>query len=169
MTSQNNQKKPLTLTGFRALNGEYDQLMRVERPRVVTGVTNAAAEGDRSENAEYIYGKKRLREIDKRASYLASLLKDVEVVDPSHLNGTKVVFGATVVVRDGDAKTTKRWQIVGEGESDTAKGTISFKSPMGRALLGKSVGDVVTIERPIGEVDVEICEIWFGTLRIAGG
>lgn len=158
------EKKPMTLQGYRTLLKERDQLAREERPRVVQGVANAAAEGDRSENAEYIYGKKRLREIDKRLGYLSSLLDDVEIVDPASLQGTKVCFGSTVViVEDGGA--TKKWQIVGEGESDTAHGSISWKSPMARALLGKQVGDVVTVERPAGEIEVEVVELWFGTRK----
>jgi transcription elongation factor GreB len=155
-------KRPLTLQGYRALLAEHEQLHKVERPRVVTGVTNAAAEGDRSENAEYIYGKKRLREIDKRLQYLSSLLTDVEIIDPANLQGDKVCFGATVVIQEAAATTTKKWQIVGEGESDTSKGTISWKSPMAKALIGKKVGELVTVERPAGEVDVEVIELWFG-------
>lgn len=159
------QKKPLTLPGYRGLLAEYEQLSKVERPRVVVGVTNAAAEGDRSENAEYIYGKKRLREIDKRLQYLSSLLGDVEIVDPSTLSGDSVCFGCTVVIEEGSG-AVKKWQIVGEGESDTAQGTISWKSPMARALLGKRAGDVVTVERPAGEIEVEVREIWFGERRV---
>lgn len=161
-------KKPLTLAGYRVLLAEHEQLHKVERPRVVIGVTNAAAEGDRSENAEYIYGKKRLREIDKRLQYLASLLGDVEIVDPSTLSGTKVCFGSTVVLLDDEGENRKKWQIVGEGESDTAKGTISWQSPVARAVLGKEVGDVVTVDRPAGEIELEIAELWFGTRRIDG-
>jgi transcription elongation factor GreB len=160
------QKKPLTLRGYRVLMAEHEQLTKVERPRVVVGVTNAAAEGDRSENAEYIYGKKRLREIDKRLQYLASLLGDVEIVDPATLSGDKVCFGATVVIEE-DGGAIKKWQIVGEGESDTAQGTISWKSPMARALLGKRVGDSVVVERPAGEVEVEVRELWFGERRVS--
>lgn len=159
------QKKPLTLQGYRTLLAEHDQLSRVERPKVVQGVSNAAAEGDRSENAEYIYGRKRLREIDKRLAYLASLLKDVDIIDPAQLFGDKVVFGATVVIEEDGGKV-KKWQIVGEGESDSAAGTISWKSPMGRALINKRVGDVVTVERPAGELEVEVKELWFGPRRI---
>lgn len=159
-------KKPMTLTGFRALSKEHDELLRVERPKVVQGVSNAAAEGDRSENAEYIYGRKRLREIDKRLSYLSSLLKDVDIVDPGGLTGTKVCFACTVVIEE-DGGAQKKWQIVGEGESDTARGSISWKSPMARALLGKAVGDVVTVERPAGDIDVEVIEVWFGARKIA--
>ena len=158
-------KKPLTLPGYRALLAEHEELAKVERPRVVIGVTNAAAEGDRSENAEYIYGKKRLREIDKRLQYLSSLLGDVEIVDPVTLTGDKVCFGSTVVIDEGSGKT-KRWQIVGEGESDTAKGTISWRSPMAKALLGKHVGDIATVDRPAGEIEVEIKELWFADRRV---
>lgn len=159
-------KKPLTLPGYRLLMAEHEQLTKVERPRVVVGVTNAAAEGDRSENAEYIYGKKRLREIDKRLQYLSSLLGDVEIIDPVTLSGTKVCFGSTVVIAE-DGKPNKKWQIVGEGESDTAQGTISWKSPMAKALLGKFVGDVVTVDRPAGEVEIEIVELWFADKKVA--
>ena len=153
-------KRPMTAAGFRTLSREYEELMNVERPKVVAGVANAAAEGDRSENAEYIYGKKRLREIDKRLQYLGKLLKDVEVVDPSTLRGDKVCFGATVVIEDDDGKRAK-WTIVGEGEADTRQGTISWQSPMARALLGKKVGEVVTVDRPAGEIDVEIVGLEF--------
>jgi transcription elongation factor GreB len=159
-------KKPLTLQGYRALLAEHEELAKNERPRVVQAVANAAAEGDRSENAEYIYGKKRLREIDKRLQYLSSLLQDVEIIDPATLQGEKVCFGATVVIVEDGGQTKKKWQIVGEGESDTAKGSISWKSPMARALLGKFIGDVVTVDRPAGEIDVEIVELWFGERRI---
>ena len=159
-------KKPLTLQGFRALSKEHEQLSRVERPRVVQGVSNAAAEGDRSENAEYIYGKKRLREIDKRLQYLSTLLADVEIVDPASLSGVKVCFGSTVVIEE-DGGVRKKWQIVGEGESDTGQGTISWKSPMAKAVFGKTVGDVVTVERPAGDLEVEIVELWFGDRKIA--
>jgi transcription elongation factor GreB len=158
-------KKPMTLQGFRVLQKEHEQLSRVERPKVVQGVANAAAEGDRSENAEYIYGKKRLRELDKRLGYLSMLLADVDIIDPASLSGVKVCFGSTVVIAEDGAKP-KKWQIVGEGESDTAHGTISWKSPMARALLGKLVGDVVTVERPAGEIEVEIVELWFGEKKI---
>jgi transcription elongation factor GreB len=153
-------KKMLTRLGYDRLVAEHEQLSRVERPKVVKGVADAAAEGDRSENAEYIYGKKRLRELDKRLAYLAGLLKDVQVVDPSTLMGDTVVFGATVVIEDEDGKR-KEWTIVGEGEADTRAGTISYLAPMARALLGKQVGDVVTVERPAGEIDVEVVGLKF--------
>lgn len=159
-------KKPMTLQGFRTLQKEHETLTKVERPVVLQRIADAAAEGDRSENAEYIYGRKRLRELDKRLAYLSTLLGDVEIVDPTTLGGAKVCFGATVVIEEEGGKRNK-WQIVGEGESDTAHGSISWRSPMARALLGKVVGDVVTVERPAGEVEVEILELWFAERRIA--
>ena len=153
-------KKMMTQRGYQQLAGEYDRLFRVDRPRVVQGVADAAAEGDRSENAEYIYGKKRLREIDKRLQYLASLLKDVTVVDPSTLTGDVVCFGATVCVVDEDGRE-KTWMLVGEGEADATQGTITWTAPMASALMGKRVGDIVTVYRPAGEIEIEILSITF--------
>lgn len=160
-------KNPMTKTGYQRLLAERDELLRVTRPKVVKGVTDAAAEGDRSENAEYIYGKKRLREIDKRLQYLSTLLKDVQVVEPEGLSGVRVCFGSTVVVLDEDGHK-KKWTLVGEGESDLKEGTISWKSPVARALLGKQVGDVVEIERPKGMVEFEVVGLIFGKRHIAG-
>ncbi|MBI1947965.1 MAG: GreA/GreB family elongation factor [Deltaproteobacteria bacterium] len=156
----------MTLSGFRTLQKEHEALTKVERPVVLQRIADAAAEGDRSENAEYIYGRKRLRELDKRLAYLSTLLGDVEIVDPTTLSGAKVCFGATVVIEEGGGKKN-RWQIVGEGESDTALGSISCRSPMARALLGKGVGDVVVVERPAGEIEIEILELWFADRRVA--
>lgn len=152
--------KMLTVDGHRRLLEEVEQLAKVERPRVVKGVADAAAEGDRSENAEYIYGKKKLREIDKRLQYLARLLKGARIVDPSTLSGDRVQFGATVIIEDEDG-ARKEWTIVGEGEADLKQRTISYLAPVGRALLGKQVGDVVVIERPAGELEVEIVGIQY--------
>lgn len=159
-------KKPMTLSGFRTLQKEHETLTKVERPVVLQRIADAAAEGDRSENAEYIYGRKRLRELDKRLAYLSTLLGDVEIVDPTTLSGSKVCFGATVVIEEAGGKKN-RWQIVGEGESDTALGSISWRSPMARALLGKVVGDVVVVERPAGEIEIEVLELWFADRRVA--
>jgi transcription elongation factor GreB len=150
----------LTREGHEILLAEHDELSRKERPRVVQGVADAAAEGDRSENAEYIYGKKRLREIDKRLQYLGKLLKNPLVVDPSSLRGDTVQFGATVVIEDEDGNE-KTYTIVGEGESDLKGGKISDQAPVARALLGKKVGEFVVIERPAGEIEVEIVGLMF--------
>ena len=160
-------KNPMTRAGYKKLVAEYEHLTKVERPQVVKGVSDAAAEGDRSENAEYIYGKKKMREIDKRLKYLGQLLKDVEVIDVDNLRGTKVCVGATVVVMD-EEEEIKKWTIVGDGEADARDGTISYKAPVAKALLGKEVGDAVTIYRPKGEMEVEITGLYFGDRLIAG-
>lgn len=161
------EKKMMTKAGHKLLSDEYQQLFSVERPQVVQGVANAAAEGDRSENAEYIYGKKKLREIDKRLQYLANLLKDVEVIDEDTLRGNKVMFASTAIVEDA-AGQLKSFTLVGEGESDAGAGRISYRSPVGRALLGRSVGDIVQIEVPSGEVEYEIVGVKYAG-RLAVG
>ena len=150
----------MTRAGFKLLAEEHDELMTIERPKVVSGITIAAAEGDRSENAEYIYGKKRLRELDKRLRYLGLLLKDVKLVDPERLAGDRVCFGSTVFLRDEDG-VEKGYTIVGEGESDHLVGSISFKSPVALAVLGKRVGDIVVAHRPAGDRELEIVDLKF--------
>ena len=159
-------KNPMTRTGYQKLVAEYEHLTKKERPQVVRGVTAAAEEGDRSENAEYIYGKKKLREIDKRLKYLASLLKDVQVIIPENLTGTKVCVGSTVLIADEEGESQK-WTIVGDGEADAREGNISYKAPVARALLSKEVGDVVTVHRPKGEIELEILELYFGERLVA--
>jgi transcription elongation factor GreB len=155
------EKKPLTRAGYLSLAKEFNHLRDVERPKVVSGVATAAAEGDRSENAEYIYGKKRLREIDKRLRYLTGLLDNVRVVDPEKLTGDRICFGATAVVID-EAGVRKEYTLVGVGEADVAgAGTISWLSPVGKALMGKKIGDFVTIRIPSGETELEIVDIKF--------
>lgn len=152
------EKRLLTRNGFTRLAAEHDELLLVERPKVVQGVATAAAEGDRSENAEYIYGKKRLREIDKRLRYLGMLLKDVKIVDPDVLRGDTVCFGCTVSVVDEDG-VEKSYTIVGEGEAEWRNQEISYKSPVALALLGKKIGTVITAQRPAGEIELEITDL----------
>lgn len=135
----------LTKRGYSRLRLEFDQLSSKERPKVVQGVATAAAEGDRSENAEYIYGKKRLREIDKRLQYLSRLLKNPTVVDRSMVDTNVVSFGSKVNVLDDEGRE-KSWTIVGEGEADFKERTISCEAPVARALLGRKAGDVVEVE-----------------------
>ena len=149
----------ITDEGYRKLREELDQLFRVERPRVVKGVADAAAEGDRSENAEYIYGKKKLREIDKRIEFLTKRIDKLTVVTDVPPDGTrKIFFGAYVEVEDGDGKIST-YRIVGADESDADRGYISIDSPVARALLGKHVGDEVTVRRPKGEVTFAILTV----------
>lgn len=154
----------MTKLGFQRISGEFEKLTRVERPRVVKGVSDAAAEGDRSENAEYIYGKKKLREIDKRLQYLSNLLQDVRIVDPTLLSSEFIVFGATVEAED-ETGTRHSWMIVGDGEADYNEGTVSYHSPVGKALMGKRVGDIVEIHRPKGLLEVEIVDFSFKEVR----
>lgn len=153
-------RKPLTKEGHAKLAEEHYQLSRVERPKVVDGIATAAAEGDRSENAEYIYGKKRLRELDKRLRYLDYLLTDAQIIDPTSLSGDRVCFGSTVSVLD-EQGVQKVWMIVGEGEADYKLGRISWKSPVAKALYGRKVGDVVLTQVPKGEAELEILDLRF--------
>ncbi len=155
-------KKPLTKSGHKVLAAEHEWLRSVERPKTVEGIATAAAEGDRSENAEYIYGKKKLRELDKRLRYLDSVLKDAQIIDPDSLSGDKVCFGSTVTINtdEGDQKT---WTIVGEGEADHKNLSISWKSPVAIGLLGKKIGQFVLVKRPAGEIEFEIIDLHFGS------
>jgi transcription elongation factor GreB len=151
-------KNYITPTGIEKLKSEYHELMHVERPKVVEVVAWAASNGDRSENADYQYGKKRLREIDKRVHWLTKRIEDAEVVDPSTMSGDKVLFGATVTIVDEDGRESS-YQIVGEDEIDIKVGKISWKSPVAKALLGKRLGDEVRIQKPAGEEFVTIEEV----------
>jgi transcription elongation factor GreB len=149
----------ITDEGYRKLAEELDRLLRVERPKIVKGVADAAAEGDRSENAEYIYGKKKLREVDKRIEYLTKRVDRLTVVTDVPPDGTrKVFFGAWVELEDGDGKVTC-YRIVGADESDSARGYISIDSPVARSLMGKHIGDEVTVTRPKGEVTFGILTV----------
>jgi len=148
----------ITPDGARRLSEELGRLRSVERAKVVQEVADAAAQGDRSENAEYIYGKKKLREIDRRMRYLTKRLESAVVVDPKTQKGEKIFFGATVDVLDEEERKA-RYRIVGEDEIDSKTGAISWRSPVGHALLGKSVGDVVVVQRPAGAIELEIMKI----------
>ena len=150
--------KPITPAGYDRLNKELNDLWRHERPKVVQEVADAAAHGDRSENAEYKYGKRRLREIDRRMRYLSGLLDKLEVIDPATVQSDRVQFGATVRIIDAEDRE-RTYQIVGVEEVDVKAGKISIASPMGRALLNKRVGDIAVIQRPAGDLDVEIVEL----------
>jgi len=148
----------ITPDGARRLSEELGRLRSTDRPRIVQEVSDAAAQGDRSENAEYIYGKKKLREIDRRMRYLTKRLESAVVVDPKAQKGDKIFFGATVDVIDEEDRRAV-YRIVGEDETDGKTGAISWRSPVGHALLGKSVGDVVVVQRPAGAIELEIVKI----------
>lgn len=148
----------MTPAGFEKLASEHKHLLYEERPEVTKVVTWAAGNGDRSENADYHYGKKRLREIDKRLRFLSQRIENAQVVDPETIESDKVQFGATVQVvnEQGDVKT---YSIVGIDEIHPESGLISYQSPIGRALIGKEEGDIVEIRTPNGLVEIEIEQI----------
>lgn len=151
-------KRPITPEGYARLDKELRDLWHQERPRIVQEVSDAAALGDRSENAEYTFGKKKLREIDRRVKYLSNLLDRLDVIDPKDNAKGRVDFGATVTAEDEDGKQ-RVYQIVGEDEVDAKQGRISMKSPMGKALLNKRVDDDVLVERPAGDLELMITKI----------
>jgi transcription elongation factor GreB len=148
----------ITPEGLQRLQEELDRLWRIDRRRVTAEVSAAAAMGDRSENAEYIYGKKKLREIDKRIEYLRKRLDTLTVVHPSSVKRDRVFFGAWVTVEDEDGKEST-YRIVGPDEFDVAQSRISVESPLAKALLGKREGDDVTVKRPKGDAEVTITDI----------
>lgn len=147
----------MTPSGHTALATELGALGQ-ERVRVVQGVADAAAEGDRSENAEYIYGKKRLREIDRKMRFLKKALDAAVVVDPAEDRGDRIFFGATVVVEDDDGRANT-YQLVGEHETDASSGRISYRSPVGAALMKKSLDDEVQVSTPGGTRALTVVDV----------
>jgi transcription elongation factor GreB len=149
----------VTPQGFAALQNELRSLMREERPKVVEIVRWAASNGDRSENGDYIYGKKRLREIDRRARYLTKTLENSKVVDPEgQKNLAKIFFGATVTY-SGSNQNQKTLKIVGIDEADINQGKISWTSPVAKALMKLEVGDIAKVKTPSGEQILKILAI----------
>ena len=150
--------KYATPEGARRLRAELDELWLVERPAVTRAVAEAAAMGDRSENAEYIYGKRRLREIDRRVRFLRARLDGLKIVSEAPSDRGRVYFGAWVTIEE-DGGTRSRHRIVGPDEFDREPGYISMDSPLGRSLLGKRVGDSLEIELPAGLLRVTVAAI----------
>jgi transcription elongation factor GreB len=148
----------ITPEGARALRDELNYLWREKRPGVTEKVSAAAALGDRSENADYIYGKRQLREIDKRIRYLTKRLDNLEIVDRKPDDREKVFFGAWARLEDDDGEISEI-RIVGADEFDLSRGWISLESPMARALIGKSQGDTVAVQRPRGRMEFTILEV----------
>jgi transcription elongation factor GreB len=148
----------ITPEGAKALRDELDYLWKEERPRVTQAVSEAAAQGDRSENADYIYGKRRLREIDQRVRHLTLRLDAVKVVAAPPTHADRIFFGAWVRL-ENDTGIEAEYRIVGPDEFDVARGFISMDAPMGRALMGKRAGDEVVVERPAGTAVFTIIEI----------
>ena len=149
----------ITPDGLARIRAEYDQLFAVERPKIVETVSWAASLGDRSENADYIYGKRRLREIDRRLAHLARIMKAAKVVDPSSQQARdQVRFGATVELADEDDRR-RTLTIVGDDEADASAGRIGWSAPIARALIGARVGDERIVRLPSGEKGYEIVAI----------
>lgn len=156
----NQQKNYITPQGYARLKEEFDQLYKVERPRVVSDVAWAASNGDRSENGDYIYGKRRLRQIDSRLRFLMKRMDAAEVVGPDQQQGLdKVFFGAWITLYSLTHDTEHTYRIVGQDELDPGKGYISWISPLARALMKKGEGDTVRLETPGGEEEYEILEV----------
>jgi len=156
-------EKPRFITpeGFARLRAEYDELFGVERPKIVEVVSWAASLGDRSENADYLYGKKRLREIDRRLGHLSRIMKAAKVVDPrSQTSRDQVRFGATVELADED-DNRRSLTIVGDDEADASAGRIGWSAPLARALIGAKVGDERVVRLPAGEKSYEVTVITY--------
>ena len=154
----------ITPGGHQKLVDELEQLLKVERPQVTQLVQWAASNGDRSENADYLYGKKRLREIDRRLRFLNQRLDAALIVDPTKITSEKVQFGATVKVVDEEGQE-RIFTIIGVDEVDTAKGRISWQSPIGRSLIGKTQGDEVLVRVPSGEITYEVVSIDYQPIK----
>ncbi len=155
------EKVPLTREGYEKLKAELENLLRVERPKNIKEIEEARAHGDLSENAEYHAAKERQSFIEGRIQELQSKLARAEVIDPSRLNKDRVSFGARVKVYDLETDEEKSFFLVGPDEADASNGKISVTSPVGRALVGKRVGDEVTIKAPARTFEFEILEINF--------
>jgi transcription elongation factor GreB len=153
-------KNYITPSGIERLRLEFHELLTKTRPEITEKVAWAASLGDRSENADYIYNKRRLREIDRRIRFLTKRLEAAEIVDPTLNRSDSVRFGATVTIRD-ESSQTKIYSIVGVDEIDVKKGRISWVSPLGSALLKAKVGDTITFRSPKGEEDLEVIEIQY--------
>ena len=151
--------KPITPEGLSALKARYDQLLGTERPEIVEIVSWAAGNGDRSENGDYLYGRKRMREIDWELAYLAKVMKHAQVVDPAqHPDRSRIFFGATVTIADEDYEE-RILTIVGDKEQDAGAGRVGWSSPIARALRGALVGDLRTVRLPSGEKEWEVIAI----------
>jgi transcription elongation factor GreB len=151
----------ITPAGYTTLREEYDALLGDERPKLVEVISWAAGNGDRSENGDYIYGRKRLREIDRRLGFLARRMKDAKIVDPAaQPDRGRIWFGATVTIADED-DMRRTLTLIGDDETDAAAGRIGWNSPIARALRGAAVGDLRRVTLPGGEREYEVMAIGY--------
>ncbi len=157
----NDRPNYITPSGYSALKAEYDTLFATERPALVETIAWAAGNGDRSENGDYIYGRKRLREIDRRLGWLAKRMKAAKVVDPARQEDrSKIWFGATVTIADED-DNHRTLTLTGDDEADAGAGRIGWNSPLARALRGAAVGDLRRVMLPAGEKEYEVMAIGY--------
>jgi transcription elongation factor GreB len=149
----------ITPSGYRRLREEYEALFAVERPKLVETISWAAGNGDRSENGDYIYGRKRLREIDRRIGWLSKRMSKATVLNPANqIDRNRVFFGATVTIVDEEDQD-RTITLVGDDEADAGAGLVSWNSPLARAVRGAAIGDVRRVQLPAGEKEFEIAEI----------
>jgi transcription elongation factor GreB len=148
----------ITPEGFRRLAEEHQRIWTTLRPRIVAEVEAAAALGDRSENAEYVYGKRRLRELDRRLRFLSERMDALTVVEPAAHPAGRAYFGAWVTVEDEDGEE-RTYRLVGPDEFDVGRGLVSVEAPLGRALLGKRAGDLARVARPAGELELTVIAV----------
>ncbi|MEE8609376.1 MAG: GreA/GreB family elongation factor [Sphingomonas aquatilis] len=153
----------ITPAGYAALRGEYDRLFATERPALVETIAWAAGNGDRSENGDYIYGRKRLREIDRRLGWLAKRMKAAKVIDPARAEDlSRVWFGATVTIADED-DNQRVLTLVGDDEAEAGAGRVGWNAPIARALRGAMVGDLRRVVLPAGEKEYEVMAVTYPT------
>ena len=155
---------PITKKGYEALKAELDRLRKVERPKVIEAIAEARSHGDLSENAEYDAAKERQGFIQARMKEIEGKLADARIIDTANLSGDTIVFGATVVLLETESNQEKRYTLVGQDEADLKDGKISVQSPVGRALIGRRVGDQVQVTTPARIVEYEILQIRFEEL-----
>lgn len=160
--SEPSRPRYITPEGFRRLAEEHERIWSVQRPKIVAEVEAAAALGDRSENAEYLYGKRKLRELDRRLRFLSKLLDSLTVIDPRPHPSGRAYFGAWVTVEDEDG-VEQTWRLVGPDEFDVERGFISVEAPLGRALLGKGEGQEVRVRRPSGDATLTVVGVRWET------
>ena len=152
-------KVPMTKEGYDKIKKDLDHLMKVERPKNIRDIEEARGHGDLSENAEYHAAKERQGHIDAKKRELEYKLSNAQIIDVSKLTNEKVVFGTTVTLADTETGETKKYTLIGQEEADLKKGKISVQSPVGKALIGHKVGDIVSIKTPAKTVEYEIQEI----------
>jgi len=155
-------KEPITIAGLEKLKLELDQLKSVKRPQIVAAIAEARSHGDLKENAEYHAAKEQQAQMESRVIEINDIIARANIIDVTKIeNNGNVIFGATVSVKDLEINKKKTYKIVGKDEADIAKNLIYFKSPIGKALIGKSVGEMVVVETPSGEKNFEILDVQY--------